>query len=143
MSQSPHFQQLLHAATAQSEPQRLLFVFASAGLPESSTPKQREELAAGRGGALTPLMCVDKAPADLTGFDTLVAESRRAGPPWQVVFAASLAGNDGRPPTPARIDAALEKMVSAVLLGGVGAYAAFAASGEPLQFDNVLSYPKV
>lgn len=143
MSQTPHFQQLLRAATAEAEPQRLLFVFASAGLPESSTLKQREEVHAGRGGALTPLMCVDKAPADLAGFDTLVAESRRAGPPWQVVFAASLAGSEGRPPSATRIDAALEKMVSAVLLGGVGDYAAFAASGEPLQFDNVLSYPKV
>ena len=141
MFQSTHFQHLLRAAVAQSESQRLLFVFASAGLPENSTPKQREEVDARRGGALTPLMCVDKAPADVAGFDMLVAESRRAGPPWQVVFAASLSGSDGQPPAPERIDAALEKMVNAVLLGGVGAFAAFAASGEPLQFDDVLSYP--
>ena len=140
MIQSSHFQQLLHTAAAQPEPHRLLFVFASASLPENSTLKQRAEVNAGIGGALTPLMCVDKAPADLASFDILVAESRRAGPPWQVVFAASLSGSDGRPPSPARIDAALEKMVNAVLLGGIGAFAAFAASGEPLQFQDVLSH---
>lgn len=140
MIENSHFQQLLRAAAAQPEPQRLLFVFASASLPENSTLKQRADVSAGRGGALTPLMCVDKAPDDLPGFETLAAESRRAGPPWQVVFAASLSGSDGRPPPPARIEAALEKMVNAVLLGGVAGFAAFGPSGEPLQFQDVLSY---
>jgi hypothetical protein len=133
MTQSSHFQQLLRAAADQPQPQRLLFVFAGAELPDHPTDEQRERFLAGRGGALAPLMCVDKAPADLDTFDTLVAESRHAGPPWQVVFAAGLSGFDGRPPTQSQIDPALEKMVNAVRLGAVGAFAAYDASGEPIQ----------
>src|SRR3569833_112375 len=98
MDQASHFQQLLQAAAAQPEPQRLLFVFAGAELPDHPTPAQRERFTAGRGGALAPQMCVDKAPGDLADFDALVAESRLAGPPWQVVFAAALSGAEGRPP---------------------------------------------
>jgi hypothetical protein len=131
MTQTAHFQQLLQAAAAQPEPQRLLFVFAAAELPAEATPAQRQRFHAGQGGALAPLMCVDKAPEDLAGFAALLAESRQAGPPWQVVFAASLSGSDGRPQT----DAALESMVGAVRGGGVGRFAAYGPTGEPLQFS--------
>ncbi|TAJ70295.1 MAG: ribonucleotide reductase subunit alpha [Phenylobacterium sp.] len=133
MTQGSHFQQLLRAAADQPEPQRLLFVFAGAGLPDHPTDQQRARFLAGAGGALTPLMCVDKAPADVADFDALVADSRRAGPPWQVMFAAGLSGFDGRPPTQSQIDPALEKMVNAVRLGAVGAFAAYDASGDPIQ----------
>jgi hypothetical protein len=135
MTQTAHFQQLLQAAAAQPEPQRLLFVFAAAELPADATPAQRQRFHAGQGGALAPLMCVDKAPEDLAGFAALLAESRQAGPPWQVVFAASLAGSDGRPPSKAQTDTALESMVGAVRGGGVGRFAAYGPTGEPLQFS--------
>ena len=133
MMQSSHFQQLLWAAADQPEPQRLLFVFAGAELPNRPTEEQREQFLAGAGGTLTPLMCVDKAPDEVADFDVLVAESRRAGPPWQVVFAAGLSGVDGRPPTQSQIDSALEKMVNAVLLGTVGQFAAYNSAGETIQ----------
>lgn len=133
MTHGSHFTQLLETAAAQSQPQRLLFVFAGAELPDRPTPEQRRRFQAGRGGALSPLMCVDKAPAELADFETLAAESRRAGPPWQVVFAASLPGVDGQPPKAGMIEAALEKMVSSVLFGMVGQFAAFNARGEPIQ----------
>jgi hypothetical protein len=132
MIEDRYFQQLLLAAADQPEPQRLLFVFARADLPDHPTPEQRDRFLAGRGGALTPLMCVDKAPADLADFQALLAESRRAGPPWQVVFAASLPGAEGRPPTQAQIGPALEKMVNAVWVGSVGQFAAYNPSGDPL-----------
>lgn len=133
MMQGSHFQQLLWAAADQPEPQRLLFVFAGAELPNRPTEEQREQFLAGAGGTLTPLMCVDKAPDEVADFDVLVAESRRAGPPWQVVFAAGLSGVDGRPPTQSQIDSALEKMVNAVLLGTVGQFAAYNSAGETIQ----------
>ena len=85
------FEDLLRAARAQAEPQRLLFVFASAVLPEDSTPEQRAGFAAGQGGALEPLMSVDKAPEELGSFAALVEESRQFGPDWSIVFVASLA----------------------------------------------------
>lgn len=134
MSDSAFFQQLLDAAAAEAEPQRLLFVFAESGLPDLPTAHQRARFEAGGGGALAPIMCVDKAPGQIAGFEGLVLESRKAGPPWQVVFAAALSGRDGRPPTPAQIETALEKMVYAVRLGGVESFAAFSAAGDPLQF---------
>ncbi len=133
MTQSSRFQQLLRAAADQPERQRLLFVFVGAELPDHPTEEQRERFLAGGGGALAPLMCVDKAPEDLADFDALVTESRRAGPPWQLVFAAGLSGFDGRPPTPSQIVPAFEKMVNAIRLGAVGKFAAYDAAGDPIQ----------
>ena len=43
------FDDLLSAARAQVEPQRLLFVFAQAELPEAPTPEQRAGFARGQG----------------------------------------------------------------------------------------------
>jgi hypothetical protein len=127
-----HFNQLLKAAAAQPDPQRLLFVFAQAELPEGATEDQKKNFLAGKGGALTPLACVDKSPADLTTFDALVEESRQACPPWQVVFIAALAGQEGKPPSSALVDGALQAMVEAVKAGRLGNYMALSASGEPL-----------
>ena len=62
------FDDLLHAARAQPEPQRLLFVFAGVELPDDATPAQRERFAAGQGGALVPMMCVDKRPEEIASF---------------------------------------------------------------------------
>src|SRR5437763_15902630 len=50
------FDDLLRVARQQAEPQRLLFVFVGAELPEDSTSEQRQRFAAGAGGALVPLM---------------------------------------------------------------------------------------
>lgn len=133
MTQDPHFQQLLKAAADQPQPHRLLFVFADVELPDHPTPSQRERFLAGGGGALSPLMCVDKAPGEIADFAALAAESRKAGPPWRIVFAAALSGAEGRPPAKPEIDQALEKMVNAVRLGAVGQFAAFDAAGDPLQ----------
>jgi len=134
MTHRAHFEQLLQAAAAQPQPQRLLFVFAGAELPDNPTAEQRKRFGAGRGGALTPLMCVDKAPEDIVDFDALVAESRQAGPPWKVVFAAALSGAEGRPPPKANIETALEKMVNAISFGSVRQFAAYAEDGDPIQF---------
>ncbi|MDO9587177.1 MAG: ribonucleotide reductase subunit alpha [Brevundimonas sp.] len=133
MNSNQHFRQLLVAAAAQSEPQRLLFVFAVAELPDNATPEQRERYLSGGGGALAPLMCVDKAPQDITDFLALASEAKRAGPPWSVVFAASLSGQAGRPPDKARIDLALETMVEAVRDGRISGFAAYGPLGEFLE----------
>src|SRR5688572_26920673 len=93
------FDELVRAAREQPEPQRLLFVFAGAELPGDSTPEQRARYEAGQGGALAPLMTVDKAPEELDTFAALVEESRQFGHDWVIVFVASLSGRGGRPPT--------------------------------------------
>lgn len=135
MTQASHFQQLIDAARDQAEPHRLLFVFAAAELPEDASPAQRERFLRGQGGALAPVMCVDKAPGDLSDFDALAAESRAEGAPWRVVFAAGLSGRNGRPPDQAEIDRALQIMVEAVRDGGFGRFAAYDAAGDPVMFE--------
>jgi len=134
MNSASHFDQLLQVAAAEPEPQRLLFVFATAELPDDATPAQRQRFAAGGGGSLAPLMCVDKAPEELRSFAALVAESREAGPPWQVLFAAGLSGRNGQPPSDAQVDEALQTMVERVRGGMIEGLLALDPSGEPLRF---------
>ncbi len=135
MDPTSHFDQLLQAAIRQPDPQRLLFVFATADLPDDATPAQRRRFSAGRGGALAPLMCVDKGADDLSDFESLVAQSRLAGPAWQVVFAAGLAGREARPPSPEQVDRAMQAMVERVRDGRIDGLLALDPSGEPLHFD--------
>jgi len=126
------FDQLLAAAAAQPEQQVLLFVFASAELPADATPAQRASFEQGHGGALTPLMCVEKSLDELSSFDALVAESRGVGPPWDLLFAAGLSGRDGRPPQARQIDAALRTMIERVKGGMVDGLLALSSRGEAL-----------
>ena len=130
-----NFDDLVRAARAQTEPQRLLFVFANAEMPEDSTPEQRAGFEAGQGGALVPLMSVDKPPEDLSTFTALVAESRQFAPAWDIVFVASLAGRDGRAPTSAEADQSLQRMIESIKAGAFGAYLPFDADGEPVVFN--------
>ena len=134
MDTTSAFDQLLQGAAAQPEPQRLLFVFATAELPEDATPTQRERFAAGDGGTLEPVICVDKGLDELTGFDALVSESREANAAWQVVFAAGLSGRNGQSPSAEQVDLALQTMVERVRSGKLENFLALDKSGGALQF---------
>lgn len=129
------FDDLLHAAREQSEPQRLLFVFANAVLPDDSTPEQRARFETGQGGALAPLMSVDKAPEELDTFDALVEESRQYGPDWAIVFVASLSGRDGRAPTSQEADQSLQRMIESIQTGLFGSFIPFDRQGQPMLFN--------
>ena len=155
MDTASAFNQLLRSAAAQPEPQRLLFVFAVAALPEDATPAERDRFAAGGGGTLEPVICVDKGLDELVSFDALVAESRllaqtsqtvqpgeadgdredrEAGAAWQVMFAAGLSGCDGQSPNAGQVERALQMMVERVRSGMIGAFLALDRSGEALEF---------
>ena len=129
-----NFDDLLRAARAQPEPQRLLFVFAHADLPEDSTPEQRARFQAGEGGALIPQMSVDKSPDELCTFAALVEEARQFGGEWAVVFVAGLSGRDGRAPTSMEADQALQRMTEAIKTGAFGAFLPFDRQGQPILF---------
>ncbi|MEO5669927.1 MAG: ribonucleotide reductase subunit alpha [Ramlibacter sp.] len=136
MTESTRFEQLLRAAAAEPQPQRLLFVFAQAQLPEGASAQQRKRFELGQGGALTPLACVDKAPADLSTFDALREEARNACPPWQALVIAAVSGQDGQPPSSALVDSSMHAMVEAVRVGRLGNYLILGPAGEPLQLSK-------
>jgi len=129
------FDDLLRAAQQQPEPQRLLFVFANAALPDDSTPEQRARFEAGQGGALTPLMSVDKTPEELGTFDALVEESRQFGHDWAVVFVASLSGRGGCAPTSEEADRSLQRMIESIKAGSIGSFIPFDRQGQPMLFN--------
>ncbi|MBQ5947411.1 hypothetical protein [Massilia sp. ST3] len=128
------FSDFLAAARSQDEPQRLLFVFAVAELPQTHSPGQKKRFEAGRGGALAPVMCVDKAPADLGGFAALAAESRHTGQAWDMVFVAALPGRDDKTPEQNDVERALRMMVDAVHRGAIERFLAFDPDGLTVQF---------
>jgi len=121
-----HFDDLLKAARQQPEPQRLLLVFANAELPAGSTPQEAAKFEAGQGGALVPLMCVDKTPDELVSFASLAEEASQFGQPWVMVFAAAMA--DGRD-----AEAALQRMVEDIKRGALGSFIPFNTRGDAVQ----------
>lgn len=127
------FDELLHAARQQPEPQRLLLVFTHAELPDDATPAQRAAFEAGHGGALVPAACVDKTPNELTSFAALLEESRQFSLDWVIVFAASLSGRGGQPPSAADAQGPLEQMVASIKAGRIGDFIPFDRLGQAVQ----------
>ncbi|MBN9367742.1 MAG: ribonucleotide reductase subunit alpha [Comamonadaceae bacterium] len=135
--QIQHFDDLLRAARAQPEPQRLLMVFVGTELPEDASPEQRARFAQGEGGALVPLMCVDKTPEELDSFATLAREAQQFEPPhqpWRLVFAAALAGRGGQAPSSTDAEQPLQHMVESIKAGQFGPLLPFDRQGEPVHF---------
>ena len=130
-----NFDDLVRVARAQPAQQRLLFVFAVAEMPDDATPGQRADFEAGRGGALLPLMSVDKRPEDITSFAALAEESRQYAPRWDIVFVAALAGKAGGAPTADAADRSMQQMIESIRSGEFGAYLPFDARGEPVLID--------
>lgn len=126
---------LISAANAQAEPQRLLFVFARAELPDDASAAQKARFARGEGGALAPVMCVDKLPAEQPTFSGLVAESKNTDIDWQVVFVTSMSGRAGIAPASAEAEQALGKMVESIKQGNIGNFLAFDRDGRTLQLS--------
>ena len=114
-------------------PQRLLFVFAGVELPDDASAEQRAAFAAGHGGALTPLIGVDKSPDELASFEALVGEAAQFGHNWVLVFAAALSGTRQQPLTSADVEVPLQTMVESVQRGDLGSYLPFDRQGLPVQ----------
>ncbi|MDR9439433.1 MAG: ribonucleotide reductase subunit alpha [Halomonas sp.] len=117
---------LLDEARAQPDPQRLLFVFTRAELPDHPSEEQRHRFEQGEGGVLTPVVCVDKAPEELSDMAALVAESGETGVDWDIVFVAALAGEDAE----VRAEQQLERMVESLKMGNISQFLAFDRQGE-------------
>jgi hypothetical protein len=128
------FDDLLRESLGQADKQRLLFVFAKAGVPDDATHEQRERFEAGQGGTLTPLMCVDKAPDEVASFSVLLEEAQQFGQAWDIVFVASLSGTGNSGPTSAQAQGPLQQMVESIRSGAVDRFIPFDVRGQPIRF---------
>ena len=128
-----NFDDLLEAARAEREPQRMLFVFVKSVPQKDYSEDQMQQFRAGLGGALLPLMSVDKEPEGLADFDQLVREAKQRSDDWDKVLVACLGGQQGRPPARAKTDAALDEMIRRVEQGAdLSRYLCFDRDAEPV-----------
>ena len=129
------FDDLLQAANNQPDPQRLLFVFTRIDAPpHDALPQQHAAYAAGQGGTLTPLACLDKTPDEAGSFQKLNAEALQVVPDWSIVFVAAMGGRGSRPPTSEDAEAPLNKMVEMIKTGRIEGLAPFDTNGDVLMF---------
>jgi hypothetical protein len=129
------FSDLLDEAHRQPEPQRLLFVFTRAELPDNPTAEQRRRFEQGEGGVLTPVLCVDKAPDELSDMAALVEESRDTGIEWDIVFVGALSGSGQRPPSSDEAEQQLQRMVESLKMGNIESFLALDRQGDAVSFQ--------
>lgn len=128
-----NYRELIAATKQEHEPQRLLFVFCRAELPDDASAEERAAFEHGEGGALTPVICVDKAPAEVADFCGLVEESRNTCQNWDVVFVAAMAGRGGVAPSSDEAQQPMTMMVESIRMGQVGNYLPLDSNGEALK----------
>ena len=107
-----NFQSLITAAKQQSQPQRLLFLFAKAEAEESNSKKSKQQR-----GTLAPLMCVDKLPEELTTFAAFSEEADNISPEWNFMLAVGLSGQNGVAPTTDEAEPFLNQMIDNLTAG--------------------------
>lgn len=129
------FSDLLQAARQQPEPQRLLLVFTAAELPRDPTPEEIAGFERGEGGALAPVVCVDKLPDEIASFAALLDESRQTVVAWDILFVASLPGRGGFAPNSDEAVQPLQMMVEAIKGGRIGEFLAVNREGELVQLQ--------
>lgn len=124
------FSDLLAAARSQPDPQRLLLVFAAAELPRDATEAERIAFERGEGGALAPVLCVDKTPDEIADFAALCEESRGTGVDWQILFVGALPGRGGHAPNSDEAVQPLKMMVEQIKGGRIAQFLAVDRDGE-------------
>ncbi len=107
---SSNFLKMVAAAQAQDQPQRLLIMLAKSEIETDDKDK-------GMSGTITPVICVDKTPDEITTFEDFVAEADSINSDWDMLFIAGLAGENDQMPTPEEADPILNKMVNDLMTG--------------------------
>ncbi|MEQ3657814.1 MAG: ribonucleotide reductase subunit alpha [Glaciecola sp.] len=105
------FSDLLSMANEQPDPQRLLFLFASASASKKSRKRDDKK------GVIEPTMVVDKLPAEIGNFKSLVLEADTINKDWDFMFIASLGGELGKAPSSEDAEPYLNKMTEDVMTG--------------------------
>jgi len=124
------YAEFIQLAQTQAEPQRLLWVLAKAELPNGYTELQRLDFEAGFGGALEPVLCVDKLPAEVADFGQLVQESAETGVHWDIAFVGSLSGRAGHAPSSDEAEQPLRFMLKKIQSGMIADFLAFDRQGQ-------------
>jgi hypothetical protein len=124
------YSDLIQTSRSQQEAQRLLFVFCRAELPDDASAEERAAFERGEGGALTPVICVDKTPDEAPDFEALAEESRATGQPWDVVFVAAMSGRGGMAPSTDEAQQPLTMMVESIRLGHINNYLPLDSQGN-------------
>lgn len=126
------YSDLIKATHSEQEPQRLLFVFCRAELPDDASEQEKAAFEKGEGGALTPVICVDKTPQEASEFSALAKESESTGQPWDVVFVAAMSGKGGVPPSSDEAQQPLTMMVESIRLGHINNYLPLDKNGHAI-----------
>ena len=107
---SSSFKKMIDAAEAQEQPQRILIMLAKSEVAANDKEK-------GMSGTITPVICVDKTPDEITSFEDFVKEADSINPDWDMMFIAGLAGENNEMPTPEDADPILNNMVNNLMSG--------------------------
>ena len=99
------FNDLLEMTKQQPEPQRLLFLFAQTEDTKGKIKKHQR-------GSISPVMCVDKLPEELSDFASLKKEADSVSKDWNFMFVAGLSGTDGKAPSSDDAEPYLNKMTN-------------------------------
>lgn len=125
------FNDLIQTAQAQSQPQRLLFLFAKTEAEKKKKSKKQQR------GTITPVMCVDKLPSEISSFKALLAEADQISTAWDFIFIAGLSGHDGQAPSTEDAEPHLNKMAND-LMGGqdLSQYMIFDRKENPIMIQG-------
>lgn len=138
------FDDLLRIAREQPLRQRFLLVFVKAVLPSDAKAEQVARFHAKQGGALVPVMYVDKGEYELASFKDLLAEARYTADTlgngvdidWDFVIVGCLDGHAAEEPLPQEVDAAFHDLLQSLRLGRLlGHLVAFDREGRPVNFE--------
>lgn len=128
------YKDLIEMARSQADAQRLLFVFTRPELPENFNSQQEREFQTGKGGILTPVMYVDKAPGDVESFATIIEQSIEMPTDWSIVFIGALSGTGKFPPCSDTIEKSFLKMIEDIKIGRLSNFLAFDKHGDIVKF---------
>lgn len=103
---------------------------AAAELPGDADAAETASFQRGEGGALAPVVCVDKLPGEIDSFAALLDESQRTGVEWDILFVASLPGRAGLAPNPDEAVQPLRMMVEAIKDGRIDGFIAVTRDGR-------------
>jgi len=106
-----NFDDLIVAAAQQPDSQRLLMLYAKADMVDEKSNGEQP------GGTITPVMCVDKTPEEISSFASLVEEADAINKNWDFIFVAGMSGQNGNAPTSEEAEPILTEMTNALANG--------------------------